>query len=110
MPFYVDISFRLAIMPGTFSQMYVQVVFAVSGRPNLMQTPWSVEVYKYISGIITAKKQKSIIVNGMPDHIHVFIGLEPSMRVSDIVRDVKCNSTNFINDRHFIRGKFKWQE
>jgi REP element-mobilizing transposase RayT len=102
--------FSLFTMPGTFSQMYVQVVFAVSGRQNLMQKPWCQEVYKYISGIITAKKQKSIIVNGMPDHIHVFIGLQPSTTVSDVVRDIKCNSTNFINDRHFVRGKFKWQE
>jgi len=69
-------------MPGTFSQLYVQVVFAVGGRQNLIAKSWSQELYKYMSGIITAKNQKSIIVNGMPDHIHIFIGLRPSMAVS----------------------------
>jgi len=97
-------------MPGTFSQLYVQVVFAVGGRQNLIAKSWSQELYKYMSGIITAKNQKSIIVNGMPDHIHIFIGLRPSMAVSDLVRDVKNNSTNFINERHFVKGKFFWQE
>ena len=97
-------------MPGTFSQLYVEVVFAVGGRQNLIAKSWSQELYKYMSGIITAKNQKSIIVNGMPDHIHIFIGLRPSMAVSDLVRDVKNNSTNFINERHFVKGKFFWQE
>ena len=63
-----------------------------------------------MAGIITAKRQKSIIVNGMPDHTHIFVGLRPSMAVSDLVRDVKNNSTNFINERHFVKGKFFWQE
>ena len=97
-------------MPGTFSQLYIQIVFAVGGRQNLIAKTWSEELYKYISGIITTKKQKSIIVNGMPDHIHVFIGLRPSTAVSDVVRDIKNNSTNFINKHHFVKGKFFWQE
>jgi REP element-mobilizing transposase RayT len=97
-------------MPGTFSQLYVQVVFAVRGRQNLIGRSWNQELNKYISGIITAKKQKSIIVNGMPDHIHVFIGLRPSTALSDVVRDIKNNSTNFINDRQFVKEKFQWQE
>jgi putative transposase len=97
-------------MPGTFSQLYIQIVFAVGGRQNLIAKTWSEELYKYISGIITAKKQKSIIVNGMPDHIHIFIGLRPSTAVSDVVRDIKNNSTNFINKRHFVKGRFFWQE
>ena len=97
-------------MAGTFSQLYIQIVFAVHGRQNLIQKSWKEELNKYISGIITAKKQKSIIVNGMPDHIHAFIGLRPSTALSDLVRDIKNNSTNFINDRHFVKGKFQWQE
>ena len=97
-------------MPGTFSQLYVQVVFAVRGRQNLIDKSWHEELNKYISGIITAKGQKSIIVNGMPDHIHAFIGLRPSAALSDVVRDIKNNSTNFINERRFVKGKFCWQE
>jgi putative transposase len=97
-------------MPGTFSQIYIQVVFAVKGRENLINKTWKEELNKYIAGIIKGKDQKPIIVNGMPDHIHAFIGLRPSMSISDLVRDIKNNSTNFINDRNFVKGKFSWQE
>ena len=97
-------------MPGTFSQIYIQIVFAVKGRANLISPNWKVELHKYIVGIIKGKNQKPIIVNGMPDHIHAFIGLKPSMAISDLVRDIKNNSTNFINDNKFVRGKFLWQE
>ena len=97
-------------MAGTFSQMYVQVVFAVKGRHNLITKPWNEDVHKYIAGIIQGKNQKSIIVNGMPDHIHVFLGLRPSTAISDVVRDIKNNSTNFINEQQFVKGKFSWQE
>lgn len=97
-------------MPDTFSQIYIQVVFAVKGRENLISKYWKDELHKYISGIITGKKQKSIIVNGMPDHIHAFIGLKPSIAISDLVRDMKNNSTNFINDNNFVKGTFSWQE
>ena len=97
-------------MPGTFSQIYIQVVFAVKGRENLIAKTWKDELNKYISGIIKAKEQKPIIINGMQDHIHVFIGLRPSASLSDIVRDIKNNSSNFINDKKFVKGKFSWQE
>ncbi len=97
-------------MSGTFSQIYIQVVFAVKGRANLISQNWKDELHKYIAGIIKGKNQKPIIVNGMPDHIHAFIGLKPSMAISDLVRDVKNNSTNFINDNKFIKGRFSWQE
>ena len=97
-------------MPGTFSQIYIQVVFAVKGRENLIRDHWKDELYKYMAGIIKGKEQKSIIVNGMPDHIHAFIGLRPAMTISDLVRDIKNNSSNFINDKKFVRGRFSWQE
>lgn len=97
-------------MPGTFTQLYIQVVFAVKGRQNLIATSWKDELYKYISGIITNKGHKAIIVNGMPDHVHLFIGLKPSMALSDLVRDVKNNSSNFINKNRWVTGQFSWQE
>jgi REP element-mobilizing transposase RayT len=98
------------IMPGTFSQIYIQIVFAVYGRENLIGKVWRDELHQYISGIITGKGQKSIIVNGAQDHIHAFIGLKPSMRISDLARDIKNNSANFINEKRFVLGKFSWQE
>lgn len=97
-------------MAGTYSQLYIQVVFAVRGRENLIDKSWKDDLHKYIAGIINGKHQKSIIVNGMPDHIHAFIGLKPSMASSDLVRDIKNNSSNFINNNKFIKGKFSWQE
>jgi len=97
-------------MAGAFSQIYIQVVFAVNGRENLLLKPWCDEVFKYMSGIIKGKNQKPIIVNGVANHVHLFIGLKPSMAISDLVRDVKNNSSNFINENKFVRGKFSWQE
>ena len=97
-------------MPGTFSQLYIQIVFAVKGRENLISKNWSTELHKYIAGIIKGKNQKPIIVNGMPNHIHVFVGLRPVMAIADLVRDIKNNSSNFINERKFVKGKFSWQE
>ena len=96
-------------MPGTFSQLYIQVIFAVKGRQNLIGNNWKTELHKYIAGIIGGKNQKSIIVNGMPDHVHAFIGLRPAMSISDLVRDIKNNSTNFVNEHKFVKGKFSWQ-
>ena len=97
-------------MPGTFSQIYIQIVFAVKGRENLISKSNQDELNKYIAGIIKGKEQKPIIVNGMSDHIHSFIGLRPVMAISDLVRDIKNNSSNFINDKKWVKGKFSWQE
>lgn len=97
-------------MAGTYSQIYIQIVFAVQGRHNLLQKPWREDVFKYISGIIKNKGQKPIIVNGVADHVHAFVGLKPSLALSDLVRDMKNNSSNFINDHPWIKGKFCWQE
>ena len=97
-------------MPGTFSQVYIQIVFAVRERENLISSRWETDLHKYIAGIIKGKGQKSIIVNGMPDHIHAFVGLKPAMPISDLARDIKNNSSNFINDQKFVKGKFSWQE
>ncbi|MEO6539643.1 MAG: IS200/IS605 family transposase [Ferruginibacter sp.] len=97
-------------MSGTYSKIYIQIVFAVKGRENLITSSWNAELHKYIAGIIKGKGQKPIIVNGMADHIHAFVGLKPVMSISDLVRDIKNNSSNFINDHHFVKGKFAWQE
>lgn len=97
-------------MAGTYSQLYIQVVFAVKHRENIIQKSWRSELHKYISGIITNKGQKSIIVNGVGDHVHCFIGLKPSIAISDLVRDIKNNSSKFINERKYVKGKFQWQE
>jgi len=96
-------------MADTYSKIYIQVIFAVEGRQNLLKEQWRTEVFKYIAGIIKGKGHKPIIVNGVEDHVHCFIGLKPFMALSDLVRDIKNNSTNFINRRHFVQNKFNWQ-
>jgi putative transposase len=97
-------------MAGTYSQIHIQIIFAVQGRANLISPEWKDELHRYISGIIEAKGQKPIIVNGMPDHIHAFLGLRPSMAVADLARDIKNNSSNFINRKGWVNGRFCWQE
>lgn len=97
-------------MSGTFSQLYVQVVFAVKGRENLIRREYREALHEYMAGIIKGKGQKPIIVNGVGDHVHLFVGLKPSISISDLVRDVKNNSSNFINSKKMVAGKFSWQE
>ena len=96
-------------MPGTFSQIYIQVVFAVKGRPSLIAADWEEELYKYITGIVQNKGQKMLAINGMPDHIHFLIGMKPSCCLSDLVREVKKSSNTFIQEKRFSRNKFEWQ-
>lgn len=97
-------------MAGTFSQIYIQVIFAVQNRESLIQSSWEEELYKYISGIIRNKEQKMLAINGIQNHIHFFIGMKPSCCLSDLVREVKKSSNEFINEKRFSRFKFKWQE
>jgi putative transposase len=97
-------------MAGTFSQIYIQVVFAVKGRNCLIRPNWEEDLYKYMTGIVQAKNQKMLAINGMSDHIHIFIGMRPSCCLSDLIREVKKSSTEFINSRKFNNYKFQWQE
>jgi len=97
-------------MANTYSQVYIQYVFAVKRRDALLQKPWRDEVFKYMAGIIQAKEQKSIIVNGVSDHVHVFVGLKPNMPMADLVRDIKAGSSKFINEKGYLRQKFAWQD
>jgi len=97
-------------MADTYTKIYVHVVFTVQGRQNLISKQNKDELYKYITGIIQNKKQKVIIINGMPDHIHILIGIKPDIALSDLIRDVKANASSFINEKRWVIGKFSWQE
>jgi putative transposase len=96
-------------MSGTFSQIYIQTVFAVKGRESLINSSWEEDLYKYITGIVQNKDQKMLAINGMPDHIHFLIGMKPSCCLSDLIREIKKSSNKFVND-NFIRINFQWQE
>lgn len=97
-------------MANTYTQIYIHVVFAVQGRQNLIPKEHKEELHKYITGIVKNKGQKLIAINSMPDHVHVFIGMKPNIALSDLVRDIKNNSSGFINEKKWIRGKFNWQK
>lgn len=97
-------------MPGTFSQMYIQIVFAVKGRNSLIHPSWENELHKYITGFIQNNGQKLLAINGMPDHIHILIGMKPSCCLSDLIREAKKSSSSFIKDKKLSPYAFQWQE
>ncbi|MDD3877177.1 MAG: IS200/IS605 family transposase [Bacteroidales bacterium] len=97
-------------MADTYSQIYIQVVFAVRNREALINPLWEEELFKYITGIVQNKGQKMIAINGVSDHIHFLIGMKPSCCLSDLVREVKKSSNAFIKEKKFSRFNFEWQE
>ena len=97
-------------MADTFSQIYIQVVFAVKNRNALIKPEWEEELYKYITGIVTHKGQKMLAINGTSNHIHFFIGMRPTCCLSDLVREIKKSSNTFIRENKFTPYSFHWQE
>jgi len=97
-------------MANTYSQLYVQIIFSVQGRSNLIHEKRRDEIEKYICGIIRNNKSKALAIYCNPDHIHILIGFHPTMSVSDMARDIKSNSSQFINMKKWIMGKFYWQD
>ena len=97
-------------MANTYSQIYIQTVFAVDGRLSLIRPEIKEELYKYMTGIVRNSKQKLMAINGMSDHVHILIGLKPAMALADLVRDIKADSSDFINRKKWVRGRFSWQE
>lgn len=97
-------------MPNTYTKIYIHAVFAVKGRQSLVSSAWKEELYKYICGIVNGKKQKVYAINGMPDHIHILLSIKPDVSLSDLIKDIKANSSRWINDRNFVKGAFRWQE
>lgn len=92
--------------PSVFTQLYIQLVFSPKYHERLLKKEIQPEVFSYISGIITNRKHKSIIINGMSDHIHILIGLNPNDKISDLVGTIKKSSSTFINENGWFRGKF----
>ena len=96
-------------MANTYTQIYVQIIFAVQGRLNLIPEKHRNQLEKYISGIISKNNSKTIAIYCNPDHTHVLIGLHPSVSVSEIANKIKSNSSRWINEQNWFRGKFHWQ-
>ena len=97
-------------MPNTYTQIHIQVIFAVKKRTGLIQKEWNDELYKYITGIIQHHDHKLLAINGMPDHVHAFFGMRPTQSLSDLMQDVKGSSSKWINEKKLIKDRFEWQE
>ena len=97
-------------MPNTFTQLYIQFVFAVKHRESLIRKEWKDELYKYITGIVHNNKSKMLAINGVDDHIHIFIGYKPTIAIPDLIKDIKLASGSWINDNRLTTHRFNWQE
>jgi putative transposase len=97
-------------MANTFTQIYLQFVFAVQNRLSLIQSEWKEELYKYITGIVQNNRHKLIAINGTANHIHVFIGYKPHQLIPELLQDIKGDSSKWIQSKGFIHGRFQWQE
>ena len=97
-------------MANTYTQIHIHVIFAVQNRISLIQKQWRDELYKYISGIIANSGHKLLQIGGMPDHIHVLLGMRPTQSLSDLMQNIKGGSSFWINQKQLVMGKFSWQE
>lgn len=97
-------------MSNTYTQIHLHCVFAVKNRESLIVPPWQDRLHKYIIAIINNNGHRALAVNSMPDHIHLCFGLKPDQSLSDLMRFVKADSSKWINEQRFVRGKFRWQE
>ncbi|MDX2046365.1 MAG: IS200/IS605 family transposase [Chitinophagaceae bacterium] len=97
-------------MPNTFSQIYLQFVFAVQHRQALIPREHKEELHKYITGLVQNRNAKMIAVHCMPDHTHIFVGPKPTVYIPDFIKEIKVESNEFINNKKWVKGNFKWQE
>ena len=97
-------------MPNSYTQLHVQLVFAVKFRAALIQREWKEQLYKYITGIIQSNDHKMLQINGMPDHLHIFFGLRPHQSISSLVQNIKAESSKWIKTKRFCKSPFAWQE
>jgi REP element-mobilizing transposase RayT len=97
-------------MANTYTQIHIHFVFAVKFRAGIIQSEWKEDLYKYITGIIQNNNHKLLAINGMPDHIHILIGLRPVQSISDLMKEVKQSSSKWINENKLTNGHFEWQE
>jgi REP element-mobilizing transposase RayT len=96
-------------MANTYTQIYLQIVFAVKWRQSLLQDNFREGVHKYITGIVENRGQKLIAINSVSDHIHILVGFGTNITIADLVHDIKIASTNYINDQRLALKKFAWQ-
>lgn len=97
-------------MANTYTQIHIHAVFAVKYRKSVIDTVWKNRLYKYITGIVQNHGHKLLAINGMPDHVHLFFGMRPTQSLSDLMRLVKGESSEWINNERLTPALFRWQE
>lgn len=97
-------------MANTYTQLHIQLIFAVKYREALIQKEWNERLHQYITGIIQQNEHKLLQLNSMPDHVHIFIGVRPNQSISSLVQNIKTESSKWINENKFCRSAFAWQE
>ena len=97
-------------MANTYTQIHIHSIFAVQNRQSLIQSSWETELYKYITGIVQNHGHKLLQINGMPDHIHLLIGMRPVQSLSELTQQIKQDSSKWINKQRLVAGRFSWQE
>ena len=97
-------------MANTYTQIHIHAVFVVKYRASVIHNEWKEELYKYITGIIQSYNHKVLIINGMPDHIHVLFGMRPTQSLSDLMQDIKGSSSKWINEKKLTKSRFEWQQ
>lgn len=97
-------------MANTFTQIHIHAIFSVQNRISLISESWENRLYQYITGIIQNNNHKLIAINGVSDHLHILFGMRPTQSLSDLMQDIKGDSSRWINANKFAAGKFSWQE
>ena len=97
-------------MGNTYHQMYIQAVFAVKYRAAVIQPEWKTRLYSVMGNLIKETGCKSIIINGIEDHVHCFFALKPSVSVSNVMQNAKAKSSKWINESNLLENKFNWQD
>ena len=96
-------------MANSYTQIYLQLIFAPKYRDALLHPSWECELHRYITGAVQNNGHKMICINSVPDHLHMFVGLNPAQSVSKMVQEVKANASGWINKNNFVKGRFEWQ-
>jgi REP element-mobilizing transposase RayT len=97
-------------MANTYTQIHIHAVFAVQNRISLIRKDWQKRLYQYIIAIIQNHEHKVLSIGGMPDHVHILFGFRPTQSLSELMQNVKRNSSEWINKEKLVMGKFSWQE
>lgn len=97
-------------MANTYTQLYFHIVFATKQRFKIIDANFKESLHKYITGILKNKEQYLISINFHVNHIHILFSYNPKMLLGELVKVIKVETTNFINEKNFINGQFYWQE